>query len=69
MTKNQIEISTQDISAIEKPLDRARLVKAPENFLSKDFISEVNANGLDENRRGFLRKSFLTAAAAGVSGD
>ena len=38
MTKNQIEISTQDISAIEKPLDRARLVKAPENFLSKDFI-------------------------------
>ena len=67
MSKDQIELSAKDVSAVEKPLDRARLIKAPENFLSKEFISDINKNGLDENRRGFLRKSFMAAAAAGVS--
>ena len=70
MTKKQIELSAQDISAIEKPINRARLVKAPEHFISQDLIADINAHGLDENRRGFLRKGFLSAiggAAASLS--
>ena len=45
MSKDQIELSAKDVSAVEKPLDRARLIKAPENFLSKEFISDINKNG------------------------
>lgn len=70
MTKKQIEISAQDISAIEMPAHRARLVKAPEHFISQELIADINANGLDENRRGFLRKGFMSAlggAAAGLT--
>jgi len=61
MTKKQIEISVQDICAVEKPSNRARLVKAPEHFISQELIADINANGLDENRRGFLRKGFMSA--------
>ncbi len=70
MTKKQIELSAQDISAIEKPANGVRLVKAPEHFISQELIAEINANGLDETRRGFLRKGFFSAlggAAAGLA--
>ena len=66
MTKKQIEISAKDISAIEKPANQARLVKAPEHYISQELIADINANGLDENRRGFLRKGFMSALG-GVS--
>jgi len=47
-----------------------RLKRAPENFLSSNFATDVLASGLDDTRRGFLRKSFLGAlvAGAGASG-
>ena len=40
-----------------------QLRKAPENFLTGDFLGGVQVHGLDETRRGFLRQSFLLAAA------
>ena len=64
MTKKQIELSAQDISAVEKPINRARLVKAPEHFISQELIADINSNGLDETRRGFLRKGFFSALGA-----
>ena len=60
MTKKQVELSSQDISAVEKPANRARLVKAPEHFISQELIADINTNGLDETRRSFLRKGFLS---------
>ncbi len=63
MSKKQIELCAKDISAVEKPANRARLVKAPEHFISQELIADINANGLDESRLGFLRKGFLSAAA------
>ncbi|HWT16516.1 MAG TPA: sulfite dehydrogenase [Patescibacteria group bacterium] len=44
-----------------------RLLRAPESFLSNDFVKTVNKDGLDEQRRDWMRKAF-TAAAAGVAG-
>jgi sulfane dehydrogenase subunit SoxC len=43
-----------------------RLKRAPENFLSNDFATNVTKTGLDDSRRGFLRQSFLGALAAGA---
>ena len=67
MTKKQIELSAQDISKVEKPSNRARLVKAPEHFISKELITDINANGLDETRRGFLRKGFMSAVGGAAA--
>ena len=70
MKNKQIELSAVDISAVEKPTNRARLVKAPEHFISQELIADINAKGLDESRRGFLRKGFMSAlggAAAGLT--
>ena len=69
MNKNQLELHSEDIPYIEKPNGQTRLRKEPEHFISKDFIADVNKNGLDENRRGFLRKGFLSAigGAAGLA--
>lgn len=46
-----------------------RLLKAPEGFVPGDLVNDISKAGLNEERRGFLRKSFLAAAAAagGVS--
>jgi hypothetical protein len=41
-----------------------RIQSAPENFISDELIAEINADGLNDTRRNFLRRSF--AAAAGV---
>ena len=68
MTKKQIELNAKDVSAVEKPANRARLVKAPEHFISQELISDINANGLDETRRGFLRKGFLSAVGGAAAG-
>jgi sulfane dehydrogenase subunit SoxC len=68
MTQKQIELSTQDVSAVEKPANRARLVKAPEHFISQELITDINANGLDETRRGFLRKGFFSALSGATVG-
>jgi sulfane dehydrogenase subunit SoxC len=68
MTKKQIELSVEDISAVEKPANRARLVKAPEHFISQELIADINANGLDETRRGFLRKGFMSAVGGAAAG-
>ena len=68
MSKKQLEISAQDIRAIAKPANQARLVKAPEHFISQELIADINANGLDENRRGVLRKGFMSALGGATAG-
>jgi len=40
-------------------LEPGKLKKAPENFLSRDFATELTEKGMDDTRRGFLRHSFL----------
>ncbi|MDZ4057547.1 MAG: hypothetical protein U1D69_11420, partial [Polynucleobacter sp.] len=69
MSKSQLELNSEDIKYTEKPKGQTRLRKAPEHFISQDFIADVNQNGLDESRRGFLRKGFLSAlgGAAGLA--
>ena len=69
MNKNQLELHSEDIPYVEKPKGQSRLRKAPENFISNEFVADVNKNGLDENRRGFLRKGFMSAigGAAGLA--
>jgi sulfane dehydrogenase subunit SoxC len=41
-----------------------RILPAPENFLSAELTHEITKNGLNQERRGFLLKSFLTAGVA-----
>lgn len=41
-----------------------RVFKAPENFLDPAFLQELRKEGIDENRRNFMRRSFLAASAA-----
>lgn len=45
-----------------------RILRAPENFVDAELACEITQNGLNEERRGFLRKSFLAASAALASG-
>jgi sulfane dehydrogenase subunit SoxC len=40
---------------------RGQTQLAPENFLSAEHIQEIQQYGLDDQRRGFLRQSFLSA--------
>ncbi|RJF91777.1 sulfite dehydrogenase [Noviherbaspirillum saxi] len=47
---------------------RGRILRAPENFLDANLALEITEKGLNEERRGFLRKSFLAASAALASG-
>ncbi len=48
------------------PDDRqpGRVRKAPENFLSAEFVRELGSDGVNAERRNFLRKSVLAAGAA-----
>lgn len=41
-----------------------RILRAPENFVDSTLALDITSNGLNEERRGFLRKSFLAASAA-----
>lgn len=45
-----------------------RILRAPENFLQPEVIDEIHRGQLDENRRGFLRKSLLAASATLAAG-
>jgi sulfane dehydrogenase subunit SoxC len=45
-----------------------RILRAPENFVDASLASEITTNGLNEERRGFLRKSFAAASVALASG-
>lgn len=45
-----------------------RLRRAPENFVADDLARDINEHGLDAARRGFLRRSFLSAGAALAGG-
>ncbi|MDN4017090.1 sulfite dehydrogenase [Zwartia panacis] len=49
-------------------LEPGKLKKAPENFLSRDFATELTEKGMDDTRRGFLRHSFFGAMAAAAGG-
>ncbi len=42
-----------------------RLRRAPENFVSSELATDISAQGMNEARRGFLRKSFVAALATG----
>ncbi|WP_417275827.1 sulfite dehydrogenase [Castellaniella sp.] len=44
-----------------------RLQKAPENFVPSDLATEISRKGLDDARRGFLKRSFMAAAAGFAS--
>lgn len=44
-----------------------QLKKAPENFLSREFINDMQAHGLSAQRRDFLRQSFLLAATGAAA--
>jgi sulfane dehydrogenase subunit SoxC len=45
-----------------------RILRAPENFVDGSLAQEITKNGLNEERRSFLRKSFLAASATLASG-
>ncbi|HJV85293.1 MAG TPA: sulfite dehydrogenase [Noviherbaspirillum sp.] len=45
-----------------------RILRAPENFVDSKLAEEITTQGLNQERRGFLRKSFLAAGAAMASG-
>ena len=63
-------MSKSDMNEITKKTNvlgsLSRIQRAPENFLSQEAIAEINQHGADEERRGFLRKSFV-AALGGAS--
>jgi sulfane dehydrogenase subunit SoxC len=46
------------------PSKRGRILRAPENFVDPTLAHEITTQGLSEERRGFLRKSFMAASAA-----
>lgn len=41
-----------------------RIRKAPENFLTPSFLQALRKEGINDERRNFIRKSFLAAGAA-----
>ena len=45
-----------------------RILRAPENFVDPTLAHDITTKGLSEERRGFLRKSFLAAGAAMAGG-
>ncbi len=45
-----------------------RILRAPENFLQPELVDEIQRGQLDEQRRGFLRKSVLAAGASLAAG-
>lgn len=45
-----------------------RILRAPENFVDSALARDITTHGLNDERRNFLRKSFLAAGAAIASG-
>ena len=56
------------MSSRNKSIQFGRLRRAPENFVSEKLAADIYEHGLDETRRGFLKKSFLTALGAASAG-
>ena len=50
------------------PTRTGRLQRAPENFVSPELAGDIVRHGLDETRRGFLRKSFQAAGSVLAAG-
>jgi sulfane dehydrogenase subunit SoxC len=55
-------------SANKSAVPAGRLQKAPEGFVSGELIDDIVKHGLDDTRRGFLKRSFLAAGAALAAG-
>ncbi|HJU99907.1 MAG TPA: sulfite dehydrogenase [Burkholderiaceae bacterium] len=51
-----------------QPTQRGRILRAPEHFVDGQLAADITASGLNEERRGFLRRSFLAAGAALAGG-
>jgi sulfane dehydrogenase subunit SoxC len=49
------------------PVARGVLKKAPEAFIPAALVQDITQRGLNNDRRGFLRKSFLAAAGGAVA--
>ena len=45
---------------------RGQIQQAPENFLTQDAIADLNKNGMDDTRRGFMRNGFMAALGGAV---
>ncbi len=41
-----------------------RVIRAPENFLDQALIRDISVEGINDQRRGFIKKSFLAAVGA-----
>lgn len=41
-----------------------RINRAPENYLDQALIRDISAEGINDQRRGFIKKSFLAAVGA-----
>lgn len=52
----------------EKVNSRGRIRKAPENFLDPELVDEITTDKLSDDRRAFLRSSFLAAGASLIGG-
>ena len=50
------------------PKQRGRILRAPEHFVDGKLADDITAEGWNEQRRGFLRRSFLAAAGALAGG-
>jgi sulfane dehydrogenase subunit SoxC len=48
-------------------ISRGVLQKAPEAFIAPALAQDITRNGLDNERRGFLRKSFLASAGGALA--
>ncbi|HEY1042944.1 MAG TPA: sulfite dehydrogenase [Telluria sp.] len=47
---------------------KGRILRAPENFVDSALALDITTKGLNDERRGFLRRSFMAASAALASG-
>ena len=52
-------------NTLNKP---GRLLRAPENFIDTELRNDIMSNGIDAERRNFLRKSFVTASTLLATG-
>ncbi len=41
-----------------------RVIRAPENYLDQALIRDISVKGINDQRRGFIKKSFLAAVGA-----
>ncbi|MEK9963665.1 MAG: sulfite dehydrogenase [Betaproteobacteria bacterium] len=41
-----------------------RVIRAPENYIDQELIRDISVEGINDQRRGFIKKSFLAAVGA-----